>query len=484
MVPMACHPECAKKGAVNPTINHGRPNIIMIVVDDMRWDEFSAAGHPYLSTPHIDRLAREGAVFANAYHAVPLCSPNRASILTGQYPSRHGIIDNVARDQASYTLRLFAIELQRAGYETAHVGKWHMGNNPTPRPGYDYWACLPGQGRIVDPVLYENGRLQMVPGYVTDVLTDKAIEFISRKRDKPFFLYLGHKAIHQDARQLDDGTVDLKYGSQFIPADRHRGIYDNAIFPRRKNALHSYEQIDEGTVIGRTLSIKNSPEVREKFGRILDHFAAEETIRRRAEMLLAVDEGLGKLLNELARLNILENTFILFTSDNGYFYGEHGLSVERRLPYEESVKTPLIIRYPDLVKKGTNREEFVVSIDYAPTVLALAGTEIGPHIQGRSLLPLFRGTVGDWRESFLIEYHSYENPFPWLIDTDYRVLRSGRYKYIHWVRHEGRNELYDIDADPYELNNLIHHDSLRDVKRRMEREMARAIARSVGVTAH
>jgi arylsulfatase A-like enzyme len=178
-----------------------RPNVVVIVVDDLRFDEFSAGGHPYLETPNIDRLAAEGALFTNAFHAVPLCSPNRASLLTGQYPSRHGIIDNVARNRASHRLQTFPRAMQDAGYATAFIGKWHMGNDPTPRPGFDYWSALPGQGRTIDPDFYEDGRLHRVDGYVTDLLTDRAVDFIGRDRDGPFMLYLAHKAVHPDVRR-------------------------------------------------------------------------------------------------------------------------------------------------------------------------------------------------------------------------------------------------------------------------------------------
>ena len=165
-----------------------RPNVVVIVVDDLRYDEFGAGGHPYLKTPNIDRLADEGAMFTDVFHAVPLCSPNRASILTGQYPSRHGIIDNVARNRASHQLQTFPRAMQAEGYATGFIGKWHMGNDPTPRPGFDFWSALPGQGKTIDPDLYEGGRVHRVEGYVTDVLTDRAVTFIEQPRDTPFML--------------------------------------------------------------------------------------------------------------------------------------------------------------------------------------------------------------------------------------------------------------------------------------------------------
>jgi N-acetylglucosamine-6-sulfatase len=214
---------------------------------DLGWDELGVAGHPYLETPNIDRLAREGAWLTNAFHAVPLCWPNRASILTSQYPSRHGIIDNVARNRMSHRLETFPGALQRAGYETGFLGKWHMGNDPTPRPGFDYWSAIPGQGRSIDPELYEDGRIHTVEGYITDVLTDRAVKFIERERDRertqPFFLYIGHKAIHPDAVQLDDGSVDPSGERGYVPAPRHLGRYEETVFPRRPNVASSPEEL-------------------------------------------------------------------------------------------------------------------------------------------------------------------------------------------------------------------------------------------------
>jgi arylsulfatase A-like enzyme len=198
-----------------------RPNLVVVVVDDLRWDEFGAGGHPYLETPNIDRLAAEGALFTHSFHAVPLCSPNRATLLTGQFPSRHGIIDNVSRSLASHALETFPKALQSAGYRTAFLGKWHMGNDPTPRPGFDYWVAMPGQGRSINPQFFEDGGLHEVPGYTTDLLTDRAIAFIERERERPFLVYLAHKAVHPDVVQRDDGSVDPESDQGYIPAPRH-----------------------------------------------------------------------------------------------------------------------------------------------------------------------------------------------------------------------------------------------------------------------
>jgi N-acetylglucosamine-6-sulfatase len=473
---------CSPTGQQAEVARGQRPNIIVIVIDDLRWDELGVAGHPYLETPHIDELARQGAWFTHAFHAVPLCSPNRASILTGQYPSRHGIIDNVARNRASHRLQTFPQALQRAGYETAFVGKWHMGNDPTPRPGFDYWVAIPGQGRTTDPELYEDGRIHTVGGYITDVLTDRAVAFIERERTEPFFLYMGHKAIHPESRQLDDGSVDLSVPRGYHPAPRHLGRYEESVFPRRANVVSSLDELADKPALRRALERKYSEEIVELFGeQELDRGTREETIRRRAEMLLAVDDGLGRIVDALGRRGILDDTFILFTSDNGFFYGEHGLSLERRLPYEESIRMPLIVRYPGVARAGTQIGGLAVSVDIAPTALDVAGVTIGDHIQGRSLVPLLEGSATDWRESVLIEFYTYENPFPWLLDMDYRAIRTMQYKYIHWMQHPDENELYDLVEDPFETRNLIDDPRMADVVRDLRGEMSAAALEALGL---
>jgi N-acetylglucosamine-6-sulfatase len=455
----------------------------MIVVDDMRFDEFGAGGHLYLETPNIDRLAAEGALFINAYHVTPLCSPNRASILTGQYVSRHGILDNTSRSHASHQLALFPKELQKAGYRTAHIGKWHMGNDPTPRPGYDFWVSFAGQGKTNDPDLFENGRMHKIKGYITDIFTDRAIGFIKQNsKDNPFFVYIGHKAIHPEVRQLDDGSVDLKYGRNFIPAERHKGRYDGKVIKRRPNyGLSEKEQLTK-PVLKRALDIKHSPEIQKAFGKILDIGISEDTIRQRAEMMLAVDEGLGRIIEVLEKMEILDNTMIIFTSENGYFYGEHGLSIERRLPYEESIKNPLLVRYPKLVKSGSRPKGFAMSIDLAPTVLEVANVNIPKHVQGFSLVPLLTGKAKSIRDVAYMEYYSHENPMPWTTNLDYRVVRKGKYKYIRWIRFEDEAELYDLEADPYEMNNLIADPKKSDVIKDMKLELKRLVIEALDLT--
>src|SRR5690242_2481504 len=182
---------------------HG-PNFLIVLIDDLRFDELGICRHPFMKTPHIDRIGLEGAVFTAAFHTTPLCSPNRASILTGQYASRHGIIDNVARDAHSHRLPNYHVVLQKLGYETAHVGKWHMGNSGGPRPGYDHWVSFPGHGSIVDPVLNIDGDERQHRGYITDLLNAHAVDFLKKERDRPFALFFAHKAVHPDAFQAAD----------------------------------------------------------------------------------------------------------------------------------------------------------------------------------------------------------------------------------------------------------------------------------------
>ena len=461
--------------------NGKRPNVVVVVVDDLRFDEFGAGGHPYLETPHIDRLAEEGAMFMNAFHAVPLCSPNRASLLTGQFPSRHGIIDNVARNRASHRLQTFPLAMHDAGYNTGFIGKWHMGNDPTPRAGFDTWVALPGQGRTIDPEIYEDGRLHTVEGYVTDILTDRAVDFIEQERDDPFLLYIAHKAVHPDARQLDDGSSDPTIPRKYTPADRHYGVYEEEIYPRQPNVVTSPDDLDDKPALQRALRFRDTPESVAEFSFFLDPGTSEETIRRRAEMVLSVDEGLGRLIATLEAEGILDETMVVFTSDNGFFFGEHWLSQERRLPYEESIRQPLLVRYPPLADAGARIDGLAGSVDLAPTVLDVGGAEIGDHVQGRSLVPLMRGDDADWRKSILIEFYTHENPRPWLMDMDYRAVRTERYKLVHWMQHPKERELYDLQEDPYEQRNLIDDPSMQDVLAELDAELSARVLEAMGL---
>jgi N-acetylglucosamine-6-sulfatase len=452
-------------GAAQPT-QAARPNIVVVLVDDMRWDEVRAAGHPFVETPHMDRLAREGARFLNAFATTPLCSPSRASFLTGQYPHTNGIFDNTARP--SHQLPVFPRDLQRAGYLTAFFGKWHMGNDDSPRPGFDHWVAMPGQGEAIDPQLNVDGQRVKTSGYVTDLLTDRVERFIERAGDRPFLVYLAHKALHPNVAQRDDGSVGTLPGQPggFVAAERHRGRYAGRVMPRRPSAFEP--------PLGKPALLRRIGDL-PPLGR--ETATTDEEIRGRLEMLLAVDDSLGRIVGLLEKRGSLDNTVVVFTSDHGYFYGEHGLSEERRLAYEEAIRIPLLVRYPPMVRAGTTPAEMVLSLDLAPTLVELAGgsTAPGVQIQGRSLVPVFRNSARDWRSSFLVEYFS-DTVFPRIRNMGYVAVRTNRHKYIQYQELERMNELYDLDSDPYEQRNLIDAPDARPVLERMQSELRRLMS--------
>jgi arylsulfatase A-like enzyme len=428
-----------------------RPNIVFVLVDDLRWDDIAVAGHPFVETPNIDRLAAEGARFTNAFAATPLCSPSRASILTGQYVRTNGIVDNTARDSASHRLQTFAIPLAAAGYRTGFFGKWHMGNDDSPRPGWSHWVAMRGQGEAVDPQLNFNGSRRVVPGYVTDVLTNEVLDFIRASKDSakaPFMVFLAHKALHPNVVQRNDGSVGALATGQpegFVPAPRHAGRYANQTVPRRLNA---------------TVAPTKKPALQRRIAGLAPLSPATGTpdrdIRSRLEMLLGVDESLGRVVATLDSLGELANTIIVFTSDHGYFYGEHGLNEERRLAYEETARIPLIIRYPKVARAGTTPAQMVQTVDFASTLLAMAGVSDTVPRQGLSLVPLLDGSADTsaWRRSVFLEYYT-DIVFPRTLTMGYDAVRSERYTYIAYRELTGMDELYDLQSDPFQMENLI-----------------------------
>jgi N-acetylglucosamine-6-sulfatase len=442
-----------------------RPNVLLVVVDDLRFDDFGAAGHPFARTPHLDRVAREGAQFRDFFAVTPLCSPSRANILTGLATRRHGILDNTERSPLSHRLPTFARTLQAAGYHTGFIGKWHMGNDPTPRPGFDYWVALPGQGEVADPELFEDGRLARAPGYVTDIFTDRALAFITRARSAPFLLMLSHKALHPNKVQAADGTSRPIGEGGFIPAPRHRALYADATPARRG----SYAVPPRGKP-----ALERPIPGLKPLGP--DTVTPDETIRDRLRMLASVDEGLGRLLAALEERGALDRTVVMVVGDNGYFYGEHGLSEERRLAYEESIRLPLLVRYPPRVTAGAAPAGLALTTDVAPTILELAGAPPLPGIDGRSLVPLFTAVPEAWRRSFLIEYNT-DIVFPRTLRMGYDAVRTARHKLIRYRELEGMNELYDLQQDPFELTNLIARPAAADVRRELEAELDRLVAR-------
>ncbi|MGA8052141.1 MAG: sulfatase-like hydrolase/transferase [Burkholderiales bacterium] len=455
-----------------------KPNLIVILIDDLRFDETGASGHPYLKTPNIDRLANEGAKFANAFHTTPLCSPNRASILTGQYASRHGIIDNVGRDALSHRLANYHLELKKLGYETAHIGKWHMGNDASPRPGYDTWISFRGQGMITDPVFWENGGEHKLRGYVTDLLNERAVEFVGRKRRHPFALFFAHKAVHPDVQQKQDGSIDASTMQGYVLPERHRDLYRGCTYPMRPSVLPLEQVLGQKPAWRELFALREDPGNRPFLDAL--HVGTQEEIRERAAMMASVDEGVGALLDALERAGTLDNTAIVFLGDNGFFFGEHGLGAERRFAYEEGIRTAFFLRYPRRIAPGASFGHMVLATDIAPTMIELAGGKPGPHIQGRSLVPLLKGRARKWRQSFLVEYFN-ESAWPWIVGMSYKAVRTERHKLIHWVHKEGVDELYDLERDPYEITNRIADRDYADTAVRLRRELRKLVADSVGL---
>jgi len=447
------------KGAGAPA----HPNILFILIDDLRWDEVD---YPFVKAPHIQRLAREGVRFRNAFVTTPLCSPSRASFLTGQYAHTHGITDNVDRSPRSRELVTFPRLLHDAGYETAFVGKWHMGLDDNARPGLDHWVSVKGQGSYLDPEFNVNGERKKIPGYFTDLLNQFAVDFLKQKHPQPFLLYVAHKAVHPDLIQNADGSLSDPGAGNFIPADRHKNLYAHAPIPHRAN----YGKPPEGKP-ALLRQIAGLPPPGPKT--VTD----DETIRNRLRMLASVDEGLGEMLKTLEAQKQLDDTLIVFTSDEGYFYGEHGLSVERRLAYEESIRIPLFLRWPKQIPPGRTLDQFALSIDLAPTLLELGGAPVPKNLHGRSLAPLLRGGKIPWRDSFLVEYFS-DQVFPRVLKMGYQSVRTDRWKLIHYLDLGGMDELYNLHTDPFEMKNLIGTPGAQNAHEQLKAELARLLHES------
>jgi N-acetylglucosamine-6-sulfatase len=299
-----------------------------------------------------------------------------------------------------------------------------------------------------------------VPGYITDLLTDRVVAFIERPRTQPFLVYLAHKALHPNLVQRNDGSVSAIGEGGFIPAERHRQLYAGATIPRSPSALRAPQgkpALEQ--------PIANLPPLAPGTG------TSDKSILDRLRMLAAVDESLDRIRAALNRIGQLDDTAIVFTSDHGYFYGEYGLDEERRLAYEPTIRIPLIIRYPKLARGGSTPDQMALSIDLAPTLLELAGVQPSVPMHGRSLVPILSGRAMTWRTSFLIEYFT-DTVFPRILNMGYQAVRTDRYKYIHYTELSNMDELYDLRSDRHEMKNAIGLPASRSVLRRMQRELS------------
>ncbi len=429
-----------------------RPNIIFILSDDHRYDFMGFTGAvEALETPNLDRMAKNGAHFPNAFVSTALCSPSRASILTGQYAHAHTVVDNSAPIPEG--TKFFPEILQKNGYQTSFFGKWHMGNeDDKPQAGFDYWLSFRGQGVYNNPTFNINGQQVKQPegSYTTDRLTDYAVEWLeNREKDKPFFLYLSHKAVH----------------AEFIPAERHRGLHANTpvvtppsmyLTATDKSPYFS----DREMPITSPVNYIDIPQWvrRQRFSwhgvDYMYHGAIpfDSFYRLYLETLMGIDESVGRVLDYVEQNGLKENTLIVYMGDNGFSFGEHGL-IDKRHAYEESMKVPFLAQYPKLIQPGTVNPNIVMNIDLAPTFLELAGLpDSKPDIQGKSLLPILKNQNAAWRDKVFYEYY-WEMAFP-STPTIFAV-RTDQYKFIFNHGVWDTNELYDLKADPYEMNNLI-----------------------------
>ena len=433
--------------ATRPLLSETPLNVLFILCDDHRFDCLGAAGHPFLETPHLDAMANDGAMMTRAYVTTSLCSPSRASILTGQYAHNHRVVDNY--HPVDPELTFFPQQLQDRGYETAFIGKWHMGGDiDDPQRGFDHWIAFKGQGtywpdghgttREVPQTTYDgfnvNGKRVEQKGYITDELTDFAIDWLeNRTSDKPFFMYVSHKAVHAD----------------FVPADRHRGRYDKEPLPIR---TPSVEELERGNLPMWLRNQRNSRHGAD-FGYNLPDFSPEVYYRRYCESLLAVDESVGRLRNYLKTNGLSQNTLVVYMGDNGFQFGDHGL-IDKRTAYEASAKVPLLMVAPGKIPAGKPFTGLVGNIDIAPTILDAVSAPRLKKADGLSFWnALCQGDASQLERDHLLYEYYWERNYPHT--PTLHAIIGGQWKYIRCHGLWDRDELYDLAKDPEELKNLI-----------------------------
>ncbi|MEX2264192.1 MAG: sulfatase [Bryobacteraceae bacterium] len=405
-------------------------NLVFILVDDHRFDMIGGLGHPFLKTPNLDRLMRNGVHFRNAFVTTSLCSPSRASILTGQYVHAHGVTDNVS--PLPQGLTTFPQVLQKHGYKTALIGKWHMGgDSDDPRPGFDRWVSFRGQGRYVDPVINHDGQRREVKGYVSDIITDESVRFVRENASRPFMLYMSHKAVHGD----------------FTPAERHRNLYSDVAVPYPKSMANTEENYR-----GRPEWVRRQRNSWHGVDGMYDkRVRFDDFYRDYCRTLMGVDESVGRLMDELESKKLLNDTLILFMGDNGFQVGEHGL-IDKRTMYEASIRVPMLAHCPDLFQGGRSVDGMALNLDICPTLLEAAGAPVPSTVHGRSLLPLMQGNTSGWRSEFVYEYF-WERDYPQTPTV--LGLRTDRYSFMQYHGVWDLDELYDIQRDPDQMNNLM-----------------------------
>jgi len=470
------------------------PNILFIMTDDHAYQTMSVYDDRFIQTPNLDRIAEEGVLFSNSFVSNSICAPSRAVMLTGKHSHLNGQVDNFTRFDSTQTT--FPKLLQKAGYQTALVGKWHLKSQPT---GFDHWEVLIGQGNYYNTDFIENGMRKRSKGYVTDVITDKSINWLdSRDKSKPFCLLTHHKATHRiwmpDTTHLplfegvefdvpnnffDDYEGRLAAPDHKMGIDEHMDlVYDLKMMDKedeipsryRKNYENMYGRMDPGQQA--TWDAYYDPIIADfkkeaLKGKDLALWKYQRYMQDYLKCVKSVDENVGRLLDYLDETGLADNTIVVYTSDQGFYMGEHGW-FDKRFMYEESFRTPLVMRYPNGIEKGSVNH-LIQNIDYAPTFLDFAGIEIPADMQGLSLKPLLRNENPQWRDA--LYYHYYEFPNEHGTKKHYGI-RTDRYKLIHFYEDIDSWELYDLENDPGEMNNLIekqeYQELISELKIRLE----------------
>lgn len=463
-----------------------RPNILFIFSDDHAYQAISAYGDPrkLIDTPNIDRIAKEGVRFDRCLVPNSICGPSRASVLTGKYSHMNGFYNNT-NSRFDGSQMTFPKLLQQAGYQTALIGKWHLVSDPT---GFDHWHILPGQGIYYNPPMIRDGQPVRHEGYTTDLIGDFSLEWLkNRDKSKPFLLMCQHKAPHrewcpplrylghdQDRKYPEPSTLFDDYSgrglaerSQDMTIEKTMNAVDlkfkapSYLTPDQLKEWNAYYEprnkaFEEAKLSGKDL-------IRWKYNRYMHDYLG---------CIKAVDDNVGKLLDYLDKEGIAGNTIVVYSSDQGFYLGEHGW-FDKRWIFEESLRTPLLVRWPGVNPAGhVNRTDIVSVIDFAPTFLEAAGLAVPREIQGRSLVSLLKGhTPADWRKSFY--YHYYEYPGPHNVRKHYGVV-TDRYKLVHFYE-PGVNywELFDLQRDPHELKSVYGQSDYADVQKQLETELAR-----------
>lgn len=436
-----------------------RPNIVFIMSDDHATQALSAYGSKMIQTPHLDQLAKEGTLFTQAFCTNSICGPSRAVILTGKYShlNRYIVNETTAFDSSQTTFpKLF----RKAGYQTALIGKWHLGSDPT---GFDYWNILPGQGEYFDPMFNEMGNTKRVEGYVTEIIAEKTVEWLrNRDTSKPFLLISQHKAPH----------------SNFSPSSKYEHEYDDVVFPEPPTLFDDFKT---RSLAAKDNNMRLNPHLKLQYMnndilKIPEGLGEKEQtrwlyqwyMRRYMACVRSVDDAVGKVMQTLRELGLEENTIVIYTSDQGFFLGEHGW-YDKRFMYEESLKIPLIVRYPPTIPAGRVEDRFALNLDFAQTLLEFAGIEQPEDMQGRSLKPLLENKpIAHWRNS--VYYHYYEYPGWHYVKRHYGV-RTTNYKLIHYYHDIDAWELYDLHKDPHEINNVFSNPEYASIKEKLLQEL-------------